>query len=201
MIFFMHSPHDIRLMHLSRGYPRPFSGRWCEQKFGGNRGECEALCMVKCRGPTEIVDTCVNSSSVSSKHGSSLTMFSLGTVLEEIVDFKTRECRTACPRSNAQSRSRDYLIGSPLTLVLSPRNAHAPLHAQTLRVAPTALCAVCVAGNVWKSRSQGRLWRSITREKAAGLLFTVCDHTTQEHVMFTIFAGKVYDVTEFLDGI
>jgi hypothetical protein len=38
--------------------------------------------MVKCRGPAKIVDTYVKSSSVSSKHDSSLTMIGLGTVLE-----------------------------------------------------------------------------------------------------------------------
>ena len=44
---------------------------------------------------------------------------------------------------------------------------------------------------------------SITQEKAAGLLFTACDHATQENIMFMFmtFAGKVYDVTDFLDGI
>lgn len=39
---------------------------------------------------------------------------------------------------------------------------------------------------------------SITQEKAAGLLFTVYDHATQENVMFMFmtFPRKVYDFTD-----
>lgn len=40
-------------------------------------------------------------------------------------------------------------------------------------------------GNLWKSLSPGRLLRSITREKAAGLLFTVCLHSSEEVAIFT----------------
>ena len=36
----------------------------------------------RCRGPTEMVNTCVNLSLVLLKHDPSLTMIGLGTVLE-----------------------------------------------------------------------------------------------------------------------
>ena len=56
---------------------------------------------------------------------------------------------------------------------------------QTLQVSPTVPCALRNTDNLWKSLSPGRLLRSIAREKAAGLLFTVCLHSSEEVAMFT----------------
>ena len=74
------------------------------------------------------------------------------------------------------SRSRDYLILSDGAHVFSTPTPPRPTPQPSSR--PDSSCAHCTAGNVWKSRSREKLLRNTTREQAAGLLFTVCDHAS-----------------------
>jgi hypothetical protein len=54
LLDFLHAlPPDIRLILSSRGHPRLFFGRWCGQKFGGNRRECVACALGQVSRPHE----------------------------------------------------------------------------------------------------------------------------------------------------